>query len=101
MLDEGEKSELREIMLVRVEESRRKICNVVTESAEIPNAEEFCWGCLTDNEVSFEAAMVAEAVVVALHEEADHPISPYRAEVLVERMQCNKIVTDESRWLRV
>jgi hypothetical protein len=93
-LDEDGRSRLRETMLFMLEGSRRNICGVMERLTEAPDTDELfqiCWGCLACIYTSFADAITAEAGLVALYDTIDRPISPYRAEVLVERMQCDDI----------
>lgn len=90
MLSEPEILQLRETMLANVEERRQKICNVVARLAKSRRIEMLCWGLLTKNEAPFSMVALAVSALIAFYESSDQCVSPYRAEVLVERMQCNK-----------
>lgn len=46
-----------------------------------------CWGRLASEEGSWETLLLAEGGIIALHQKTACALSPYRAEVMVERLQ--------------
>jgi hypothetical protein len=96
LLDEEEKTALRVATLSKIEGNRRGLCDAVNRLTNAPHVGELlriCWGRLTFQGGSNRSFTAAEAGIVALCDKTGCDISPYRAEALVERMQCDADVT--------
>jgi hypothetical protein len=69
------------------EMNRKNICKAMERVTGAPDTEELfqmCWGCLMTASIS-----LAEAGIVALYGKSGRSVTPYRADMLVERLQCD------------